>query len=434
MIYTVFEAVATLADCFILFGFMIYTLSFQSINTHSKWILTVIFSICMIANITALNHLSTLEGILSVSYLIILFMFSVFALQGKWWYKLTLSLIGLAVIFLTNTIISVVSALILKKELSYILVMQNPLRIINLILSKLFSLCLLIPFANSVHNQKMKLNLSQSIISIIALIISIIVGSEIEKMLSEHYLPIEFAVIILLSLSAITTLLFIILLQFSAQNEAVAKQSALEARLQVENEKLHETLQWSKSVRTLSHDLDNHMIAISEFIKSGEDSKALAYIEKISAKHLSAPKFTETNNRALNAILDLKRMTCQHENIDLKCYIETNIGDIDETAFSAIFGNLMDNAIEAERSETHKEIRISIEMKGDYLHITVQNRIHKPVLINGQIPNTTKKDKAHHGLGIESITETIAQKGGAITFEETADWFIANVLMLARVK
>ena len=92
----------------------------------------------------------------------------------------------------------------------------------------------------------------------------------------------------------------------------------------------------------------------------------------------------------------------------------------------------MDNAIEAEKNEQQKEIRLSLESKGAYLHITVQNRIHSPILVNGELPNTTKHDKRNHGLGMYSVKETVAQNNGAINIYEKDGWLIVDVLMLSQ--
>ena len=89
----------------------------------------------------------------------------------------------------------------------------------------------------------------------------------------------------------------------------------------------------------------------------------------------------------------------------------------------------MDNAIEAEKKEPNKEIRISLEMAGSFLHITIQNRIHQPVLVNGEMPDTSKKDKQNHGLGLYSVTETIERCHGVLDISENEEWIIADVLL-----
>ena len=130
----------------------------------------------------------------------------------------------------------------------------------------------------------------------------------------------------------------------------------------------------------------------------------------------------------------MKRIICQKEQISLKCYIQKNLEPFDDAAFSTVFGNIMDNAIEAEKTEPNKEIRLSLESKGAYLHITVQNRIHASVLVDGRLPETSKKDKRNHGLGMYSVTETIMKNDGAINIFEQDGWLVVDVLMLGKTK
>ena len=91
--------------------------------------------------------------------------------------------------------------------------------------------------------------------------------------------------------------------------------------------------------------------------------------------------------------------------------------------------NAFREQIEAEIKEEQKEIRLSLEMASDYLHIIIQNRIHNSILINGNLPPTTKNDNKNHGLGIYSVTEAVSQMNGAINFREENNWFIVDVLM-----
>lgn len=434
MIYTIAEFIATLADCAILFCFLILSLSFKRIPTVLKALITSLFSAVMVLNILILNYHYTLEGVFTVIYLVVLLSFSMIALQGKWWRQLVLSLVGLATIFLTNAVITVLSSLILKTEYDDLLLMRNPARLFLLFLSKLCLICILIPAASIIKKKRITLHLIQSAVSIIALTASTIAGITIEKMILENLLPFKYATIIMASLIIINLLLIVILAQFTIQNQSQLNQVALQTRLNDDEKKLQESVEWSNSVRTLKHDLSNHMISISQYIKSGEDRKALEYIEKISGNLPDAPAYTDTNNPTLNAILDLKRIICQKEQISLKCYIQKNLEPFDDAAFSTVFGNIMDNAIEAEKTEPNKEIRLSLESKGAYLHITVQNRIHASVLVDGRLPETSKKDKRNHGLGMYSVTETIMKNDGAINIFEQDGWLVVDVLMFGKTK
>ena len=92
-------------------------------------------------------------------------------------------------------------------------------------------------------------------------------------------------------------------------------------------------------------------------------------------------------------------------NINLKCYIDDELPDFEPYSFNIIFGILMDNAIEAENGQINKEIRISIDTFSSYIHLIVQTRISCPVLINGEMPSTSKDDEQNHGIGLINVKE-----------------------------
>jgi signal transduction histidine kinase len=429
MIYTISENIATAVDSIVLIFFLVHCLSFKAIRHSLKILSTVLFSTVFFLATTFLNSVSILEGIYTILYFLILFAFCRITLQGKWWHQLLLVIVGLAAIFLVNSVISIISVSILKSDYSNLLLMRNPARVFLLFLSKLSLFVLLLTISNGVRKEKIILHLMQAIVSTVTLIITIIAGIIIEKIILEHLILVQYASIIMSCLAIIDILLLFILIQFSLQNQSNLKQIALQTRLHDDEVKMQEAIQWNKSIRTLQHDLNNHMSSIFQYIENGNSDKALEYIKKISGNLMKYPIYTNTNSQMLNAILDLKRMICKDEDIALKCYIQSDLTDFDDVAFSTIFGNLMDNAIEAEKEEKNKEIRLSVETLGTYLHITIQNRIHKPVIINGELPQTTKNDKLNHGLGMYSVSETIAHNNGVIEYYEKDNWFIVDVLM-----
>lgn len=432
MIYTIAEIAATVMDCIILFAFLIYSLSFKPLHRFTKIMGTSSFFTVMILNIAILNYHFVLEGVFIAMYFVVLFAFSKLVLQGKWWHQLVLVLIGLGAIFVTNTALIIASSIILKEDYADIILMRNPARIFLLFLSKLILTSLLLPISNFVKKKKLPLQLIQSITMIACLMVTIIAGTLIEKMILEHMVPLFYANIIMICLAVIDLLLFYLLIQFSAHNQASMDKIALQTRLNDEEKQLQETLRWSKSIRSLKHDLNNHLLSVRQYISRGDVQKALSYIDKISGSLPEIPNITDTNDYTLNAILDIKRMVCNQEGIALKCYLPDSMPNYDNVALNTVLGNLMDNAIEAERIEHEKEIRISIEIEGDYLHITIQNRIHAPILVDGRLPDTTKQDKRNHGLGMYSVTETITQNEGAINIYEADGWLIVDVLMLCK--
>ena len=53
-----------------------------------------------------------------------------------------------------------------------------------------------------------------------------------------------------------------------------------------------------------------------------------------------------TNSVAVNAILDLKKLVCDENQIDIKYFVLEELPKIDETDLCVILANLLDNAME----------------------------------------------------------------------------------------
>lgn len=429
MIYTISEYMATAIDSIVLICFLAYTLSFKKPKQKLNIVTSIAFMLLFFSCVTIFNNITIAEGIYAAFYFLIFFMYCRISLKGKWWQQLLLVTIELAVLFLVNAVITIISASVLKSDYSSVLLMRNPVRVFLLFLSKISLIGLLFPIINGIRKQKIVLYLLQASVFIIFMILTVIIGIIIEKIILDNLIPMQYVFVIMGCISVIAVLLLFILIQFSIQNQNKLKQIVLQTRLHDNEVKMQEAVQWNQSMKALQHDLNNHIAVIASYIEKGNSDKALTYMKKISGKLEECPNYTDTNSQILNAILDLKRVVCKNKNISLKCYIQNDLPKFDDVTFSTIFGNLMDNAIEAEREEDQKEIRLAIESLGTYLHITIQNRIQNPVLINGSLPKTTKSDKTNHGLGIYSIHEAIAQSNGVIHFYEKEGWFLADVLI-----
>lgn len=136
---------------------------------------------------------------------------------------------------------------------------------------------------------------------------------------------------------------------------------------------------------------------------------------------------TATNNPALDAILNVKKTVCKKSGIDLKCYLQTDLPAIDDYFFSIVFGNLIDNAIEAELKEDIKEIRLSVTGDENNIRLTIQNRVAMKMLSYDSLPETTKSDKQHHGIGLNNVLGEIEKVNGIFDFYEENGWVMADV-------
>ncbi|MDO4305375.1 MAG: GHKL domain-containing protein [Eubacteriales bacterium] len=152
------------------------------------------------------------------------------------------------------------------------------------------------------------------------------------------------------------------------------------------------------------HDLKYRISKISR-IEDSEDQKE--YIESIKNAVAIYDNIYQTGNDALDLVLTEKSLLCDEYNIKLSSMIDgTALDFMNTTDVYALFGNLLDNAIESVMKEPDEEKRIiSVQMarKSQGYHIHMDNYCNAEIVFDEGLPVTTKEDKAYHGFGVRSI-------------------------------
>lgn len=162
MMYTISEYMATAIDSIVLVCFLAYTLSFKKPKQKLNIVTSIAFMLLFFSCVTIFNNITIAEGIYAAFYFLIFFMYCRISLKGKWWQQLLLVTIELAVLFLVNAVITIISASILKSDYSSVLLMRNPVRVFLLFLSKISLIGLLFPIINGIRKQKIVLHLLQA--------------------------------------------------------------------------------------------------------------------------------------------------------------------------------------------------------------------------------------------------------------------------------
>jgi sensor histidine kinase regulating citrate/malate metabolism len=187
-----------------------------------------------------------------------------------------------------------------------------------------------------------------------------------------------------------------------------------------------------KEIETIRHDIKNQLISIRTFVEDNNNDRALNYISDIIKEIDLTKKLIFTKNDMFNAIIDNKFSKANSKGIKTSFMIyhelEKQINDAD---INILFGNLLDNAIEACGNLVgEKEIQLLIEKKRDYILIQVKNTIENSVLQDNPKLLTSKVDKFNHGMGIRSIRKIVRKYDGIIDFSESRNMFICDILIL----
>lgn len=155
-------------------------------------------------------------------------------------------------------------------------------------------------------------------------------------------------------------------------------------------------------------------------------------IEEISQSIEIFDSNIKTGNNALDIIFTEKSLLCYKNNIRFTCIADGKLlSFMDDVDAYSLFGNLVDNSIEALKDEEQKRvISLIIKGQGDFVSISIQNFFSKQLHFENGLPITTKKDKNYHGYGMQSIKMICEKYNGTLSINTNDNIFSVNILFL----
>ena len=178
------------------------------------------------------------------------------------------------------------------------------------------------------------------------------------------------------------------------------------------------------------HDL-KHQIAVLR--REAGAGQRLEYLDRMEREISMFEAENKTGNEVLDTILTGKHIYCHDHGITMTVVADGHALDfMDIMDLSALFGNALDNAIEAAEQVDDPEQRLillSVSRQKQFLRIVVKNRYNAAPLQDGVLPETTKRDKRYHGYGLKSIRSTVEKYGGSVTMHGADGWFELGILI-----
>lgn len=178
------------------------------------------------------------------------------------------------------------------------------------------------------------------------------------------------------------------------------------------------------------HDL-KHLIAVlrSEIVAE----QKLDLLDQVEREIRAYESQNQTDNKVLDVILTEKNVYCLEHSISLICKADGSALDfMGVMDVSALFGNVLDNAIEGVSRLSDPEqrlIRLSVTRQKGFLRIKAENRCEDVLVVEGELPKTTKQDKGQHGYGLKSIRATVEKYSGSVTLQAKNGWFTLGILI-----
>ena len=138
----------------------------------------------------------------------------------------------------------------------------------------------------------------------------------------------------------------------------------------------------------------------------------------------------KTGNEVLDVVLCEKAMTCQKSGISFSCMADGEKLDfLTPVQTYTLFGNIIDNAVEAVKPLPLEERVISLSCweEKDSLVVEESNYFSGRLELDHGLPATSKGDSSRHGFGTKSIQYIAAQYGGTMDIKVVDNMFFLTV-------
>ncbi len=170
-------------------------------------------------------------------------------------------------------------------------------------------------------------------------------------------------------------------------------------------------------VRAIYHDMKNHLLVLESQGKDSAENQEM--IQSLQRQISDYENYVQTGNAFLDVILRDKMKTAREQKTDFHAEIDFTKGDfMDGMDVSTIFGNALDNALEACAKLPEEERFLTVRgnaNQGNYLTIQIENAANPADFEENNI--TTKDDSFLHGFGKKNIRKAVEKYNGNCTWE-----------------
>ncbi len=428
MLEIVFEVGINLLETFIVFEFLTKYLGSKYIDKTKK-IGFMLGWFTAFAQLCIMNYITKFESVGSYIPIAIYFLYALVFLRGsvllKIWMSFITHVIVLAIAYLTNIFIC---NIIGCTPYEIINVFNIP-RIVVVIITKiiLFYTTRII-LLHRYNNTTNKLNMfmlviipSTSIIALASLMKVVLIDERIKL-----YISIGISCIVIANI--MTYYFFMVI---NKEYETRLKIQLLEQQNENAKKNIENADTFIKQMKSVRHDIKNQLIAISGYLEKDKIEEAKKHINSLTENYLpNIQEYINTGNDAFNAIVNSKIAMCNQKNIFMIVRVmENSLDNINAVDIGVLFGNLLDNAIEAAEKTRNRRITVDVQINGTYLSVIVSNSIECSVLESNSDLETSKNNKISHGIGIKSIKSIVKKYEGMIQFYEELNEFCCHILL-----
>jgi len=188
-----------------------------------------------------------------------------------------------------------------------------------------------------------------------------------------------------------------------------------------------------QETRLLWHDFNNHLLAVKALYENGHEAQAAKYIDDLSEQSYARLLPAKSGSDTLDLLLFKKHQQANEMGVTVRFKVGCSLAGLAITEYDmcSLFGNILDNAIEAVRKVkiADAEVLLRVEQQNSMLYICCENPYEGELIKQDGELKTTKKDTTKHGIGLSSIKHICKKYNGSLEVETADNIFRLSVLL-----
>ena len=198
----------------------------------------------------------------------------------------------------------------------------------------------------------------------------------------------------------------------------------------MESKRYSELRSYVERTRTLRHDFRQHLLVISQLAESNDTDKLRSYISELNDSPVITYR-TYCANPSVDALAayydSIAHSVSAKINFRLELHAELPIRESD---LCALLGNLIENALRAVKDipEESRHVKVNaVMLSGAMLGLSVSNRYEGRINFGSHgLPESPREG---HGLGLNSVSNTVKRYGGSMNINTENNIFSVDIIL-----
>ena len=224
-------------------------------------------------------------------------------------------------------------------------------------------------------------------------------------------------------------LIFIMIEQYTTVAEKQHEEEMMQREVSYRDEYYRDMERYQDQIQNIRHDMKNRLTGLLDAAEQGNSEIIRDKLQEMLGDIKLAEEIIYSANPVLNSILKVKSAKAKEKAIrfEVSALIPKKIS-VETGDMGVLYGNLLDNAIEANNA-------VELQKR----HITVETRYQEGKLllkiVNSKLPKknptfvTSKVDKWKHGRGIHSVRKVAEKYGGNLILHDNGEEFEVILLL-----